>query len=71
MKIKYFSFLLLIVGSLLIGNSLLFYSKGFIGQFLLEKAWEERNLKNDYIRKKEYIDGNGIERIAKVIFNIN
>lgn len=41
MKIKYFSFLLLIVGSFLIGNSLLFYSKGFIGQFLLKKAWEE------------------------------
>jgi sortase A len=41
MKIKYFSFLILIVGSLLIGNSLLFYSKGFIGQILLEKAWNE------------------------------
>jgi spore coat polysaccharide biosynthesis predicted glycosyltransferase SpsG len=37
----------------------------------VEKAWEERNLKNDYIRKKEYIDGNGIERIANIIFNIN
>ncbi len=40
-SIKVLSFLLLTVGSLLIGDSLLFYAKGFLGQELLRIAWNQ------------------------------
>ena len=45
-SIKVLTFLLLTAGSLLIGDSLLFYAKGYFGQVLLRKAWNKSLLTN-------------------------
>jgi len=42
--IKKFLLFLLVAGSLLIGDSLFFYSKGYCGQMLLKIAWHKSKL---------------------------
>ena len=49
-SIKVLTFLLLVAGSLLIGDSLLFYTKGYFGQKLLRIAWDNSKISGKYTR---------------------
>lgn len=70
-SIKVLTFLLLTAGSLLIGDSLLFYAKGFVGQELLKIAWnksKQNNINNKaWPWAETYPVGNLI--IPKIDFN--
>ena len=49
-SIKVLTFLLLVAGSLLVGDSLIFYAKGYFGQELLRIAWDKSKKSGKHTR---------------------